>query len=498
MKNVFMSKTRLSVIFFLTAWFISPGCAEQDRGTGVKDPYYPKYHVAPSGGWMNDPHPVYFKGQYHIFYQFSCIPDDPYGGPHSWGHVASADLIHWKHYPTALTPKDHGITKGKVDPPHVWSGCVVDNNGVGTAIYTIDNIDVWIATSPDKDLATFKKYAGNPVIKGPPPGLSMDTMHGMRDPWVWKEGNTWYLIIGSALAGGKGPVIPLYKSYDLIHWEYLHPLYQGEGSKFDFLGDAYFCDCPSFFSIGDKYILALSDKAIYLVGAYKNQCFIPERRDRLDYGETQIAKDGGIYVPQIILDAKGRHIMWGWVGGCGKVERDRQLNTQTGWAGMQTIPRVLTLGSDGLLNYAPAEELQLLRSDHREFSDIQLANNKSMFLDGVQGMQLEVHITFEPGKSTVFGLEFLDTLETAKIFYDVPTKTIHFNNTAVPLELKRFDKLYLQIFVDGKVIELFANKKIVLTEDIQPVSPDGIRIKLFADDQTTARKVDVWKMGTIW
>jgi len=45
----------------------------------VTDPFYPKYHVAPPYGWMNDPHPVYFKGAYHLFYQFSFVRDNPFG-----------------------------------------------------------------------------------------------------------------------------------------------------------------------------------------------------------------------------------------------------------------------------------------------------------------------------------------------------------------------------------------------------------------------------------
>ena len=166
---------------------------------------------------------------------------------------------------------------------------------------------------------------------------------------------------------------------------------------------------------------------------------------------------------------------------------------------MMTIPRVLTLGSDGLLNYEPAEELRQLRSDHREFSDIQLTKDKSKVLDGVQGLQLEIHATIEPGTAQAFGLEFLDGLENATIFYDVPTKSLRFNGTSVPLLLKRSDLVDLRVFIDGQVIEIFANKKVCVTLWRQPSSPAGFRIKLFArDGEAKVRKVDVWKMGTIW
>lgn len=33
--------------------------------------FEPKYHIFPIKGWMNDPNGlVYFKGQYHVFYQY--------------------------------------------------------------------------------------------------------------------------------------------------------------------------------------------------------------------------------------------------------------------------------------------------------------------------------------------------------------------------------------------------------------------------------------------
>lgn len=468
----------------------------------VTDPYYPKYHIAPPYGWMNDPHPVYFKGTYHLFYQFSFVRNNPYGRAglapgqrpnRNWGHALSTDLVHWKHMPIAMRPSTHG----RPNDPHIFSGVVVDNNGVGTAIYTINNIDIYNATSTDNDLTTFTKYSNNPVVKGPPPGLAISG--AMRDPWVWKEGNTWYMIIGSGLEGGKGPVLPLYKSSDLITWEYQHPIYRADSSKFDFLGDAAFCECPAFFPLDNKYVLVLSDKSTYLVGRYENQRFIAEKRGRLDYGQAPSVKDGGIYVPLFLLDDKGRRIMFGWVGGWGKVDIDREALIEAGWSGMQTLPRVLTLNSDGLLNFEPAEEINLLRSDLKEFSDIPLVADSSKILEGIQGIQMEIHAVINPGTSKTFGIEFLDVLENARVYYDVETKTLRYNQISVPMELNRQDNLDLRLYIDGKTVEIYANKKVVLTEQLKPLSTKGYRIKLFAlGGKANVLKVDTWKMGTIW
>jgi beta-fructofuranosidase len=441
------------------------------------DPCYPKYHVAPPFGWMNDPHPIFFKGCYHIFYQYSFLPDSPYGGPHSWGHAVSSDLIHWRHMPVAISPKDHGIAPDR----HIWSGCVVDNNGRGAAIYTIENIDVWSAASADADLAVFRRGPANPVIKGPPPGLAIEG--GMRDPWAWKEADAWYLIVGSGIKGGKGPVLPLYTSSDLVHWRYLHPLYEGSAAR----GEGRFCECPSFFPLKGKHVLALSHEATYLTGRYEQHRFIPERHGRLEYG--------AVYVPQFVLDAKGRRIMWGWV----QETRPRDAQRLAGWASMQTLPRVVSLARDGSLNFEPADELAALRSEPRTFENIALPADATRELEGVGGGQLELAAEFAPAASGQSGIALLDKNEKTEILFDAKTKTIRCGGRSAPLELSPGERLTMRVFVDGSVIEVFANRRVCLTERFYPARPERLRAALVARGApATVRRVNAWKMGTIW
>lgn len=465
------------------------------------DPCYPKYHVAPPVGWMNDPHPIYFKGAYHIFYQYSWRPDDPYRGPHSWGHAMSRDLIRWQHMPVALTPTNHGISADQ----HIWSGCLVDNGGIGTAIYTIDNMDIFVSTSNDDNLAAFLRHPDNPVIKGPPPGLEL--FNGMRDPWVWKEADGWYLIVGAIKKGGEkeyvahgtsaGAAFPLYKSPDLIHWQYLHPLYEDNKSVHE---------CPAFFPLGDKHVLVVTNPDhSYLIGRYENHRFIAEHSGKLDYGSHNHTNKGCFYVPQFVLDGKDRRIMWGWVmepgAGITVGWGDHDSMRRNGWSGMQTLPRVVSLHPDGGLAYEPAEELEKLRRDHYSFAGIALPAGVSHVLEGVHGGQLEIRAVFEPSATGAVGLALLDGDRRTEFVYDAETKSLRSLNSAGPLELAPGEALELRIFVDGSVVEVFANRRACLTERIYPAPSnlDALRVALITSGAPAmASKVDVWKMDSIW
>mgnify|MGYP000381146142 CR=1 FL=1 len=54
-------------------------------------------------GWINDPNGfIYYKGEYHLFYQH--FPYAPIWGRMHWGHAVSKELMHWEHKDIALYP----------------------------------------------------------------------------------------------------------------------------------------------------------------------------------------------------------------------------------------------------------------------------------------------------------------------------------------------------------------------------------------------------------
>jgi beta-fructofuranosidase len=62
----------------------SPGALDEPlRAKLAHDPHRPQYHFLPAANWMNDPNgPIYWKGVYHMFYQYN--PRGAYWGDMHW------------------------------------------------------------------------------------------------------------------------------------------------------------------------------------------------------------------------------------------------------------------------------------------------------------------------------------------------------------------------------------------------------------------------------
>lgn len=77
--------------------------------------WYPKYHIASNGGWINDPNGLcFYKGRWHVFYQLH-----PYGtqwGLCHWGHVSSEDMVTWHREPIAFAPSLEQEKDGEFKP----------------------------------------------------------------------------------------------------------------------------------------------------------------------------------------------------------------------------------------------------------------------------------------------------------------------------------------------------------------------------------------------
>jgi len=466
---------------------------ERGRGKSPEDPHRPAYHFLPPANWMNDPNGLIQWGQeYHLFYQYN--PHFPTPANICWGHAISKDLVHWEDRPIALVPTPDGP-----DKDGCWTGCAVNDNGIPTLIYTgIFPESVCIARG-DPQLVNWEKYPGNPVIPAPPKGIEVT---GFRDPYVWREEDGWYLVLGSGIKG-KGGLALLYKSTDLQRWEYLHPLCEGREEETGFMWE-----CPNFFPLADKHILITSPiplgYPIYLLGHYENHRLIVERIGKVD------GCPHSFYAPQVFLDAKGRRIMFGWL----RELRSEEAQKEAGWSGVMSLPRLLTLKQGELAVDVVPEVEKLHRQPHQTFTDIEVKETSFLPLPNLKGNALDIKAVFLPQNAESFGLVICrspageeETLigyegEKRGLFLDA-TRSSADNTLTKPscsakLELSG-EPLSLRIFIDHSVVEVFANNKLALTTRIYPTRRDSLEIGLFAKGgETKLERLECWAMESIW
>ena len=469
---------------------------------GMSDGHRPAFHFLPINNWMNDPNGlIEWNGQYHMFYQYN--PHGAFHGTIHWGHAVSRNLVHWEHLPIALAPTPAGF-----DKDGCWSGCAINNNGVPTLFYTGVHPQVQcMATSSDENLVIWQKYP-QPVIAAPPPDIEAHAGGEIRDPFVWRAKDQWYMLLGSKIEG-VGGIILLYRSSDLLHWEYLHPFLEGDVSQQEPLWTGTMWECPNLLDFGSKHALIISPQAntfdhlnpIYFLGDWENERFQAEQGQILVHGKY-------FYAPQVMRANDGRYIMWGWI----KEGRSHEQANAAGWNGVMSLPIHVSILADGKLGLEPVKELEVLRQKQYHFENLNITADASLF-PNIQGDSLEIAIQFPPELKSEVGLILRASIsgqEQTRIIYrpDQQQLVIHHSNPApdvdidnqlAPLALSPGESLTLHVFLDHSVLEVFANHHTCLVGRVYPFDTASNHLGLFVQtDAVMIPTLDIWKLNDIW
>jgi len=182
-----------------------------------EDLHRPQYHLCPPGKWMNEPHgPMFYKDHYHIFYQAN--PHAPIWDHIAWGHLISRDMIHWEDAPLALTPEG-----GTVAPDGCWSGSsLIDKEGKPRIYFTAGNDAIF--PNQSVALATPEYESDEKLLSWyqHPEALQRQNIGWMgefRDPFVWLENDTYFMLVGTGDEDNGGGNAALYSSADGIFWD---------------------------------------------------------------------------------------------------------------------------------------------------------------------------------------------------------------------------------------------------------------------------------------
>ena len=435
------------------------------------------YHLMPQAYWMNDPNGLgYYRGYYHAFYQHH--PYSPDWGPMHWGHARTKDFVDWEHLPIALAPSEDYDADGCFSGSAVVEGDRLHLFYAGHRIIEGQVIQVQCkATSSDG--IYFEKDPRNPLISSFPPDGSPD----FRDPKVLRHEESWYMVLGSGKEG-RGNVL-LYKSPDLTQWNYVGVLAESDGTQ----GTIW--ECPDLFPLGDQHILLVSPmgveprRVMYFVGSmdYETGKFSPKSVGTLDYGPD-------FYAVQTFFGTK-RRLMLAWMDAweCNIPSKGDH------WAGALTLPRELSLDSNGQLKMQPLPELARLRQ-------------KPVALGELQDTGLEVNLVVELTSTTASSLaltfSYTESGEQVQIEYHKATGELYLDTTRVhvgqpgryraPLD-PQSERLDLRIFLDRSSIELFANHGVAtITARIYPKSPQVVPQLLTSDGNVKVIHNECWRL----
>ena len=278
---------------------------------------------------MNDPLGLTFhEGRYHLFFQY--VPDrTTWDVACQWGHATSDDLLTWTPEPPVLAPDE--------SEDGVWSGNLVRTASGGTAVFytAVDADDREIGrvrrAVPTDD--TWQTWTKEEVVVRLPEGEPADAF---RDPFVYADGAGWRMLVGGGLAGGV-PVVWMFTSPDLHGWTYAGRAVEGGE------GPATIWECPVLVDVEGRQALVVSDcePGAPLQVSY---AWVRADGDGFEVGEWRRLGYGALYAASTFLDADGQPGLVHWV-------RDV---AGPGWAGVTSLPHLLTRDGDRLVARPPS------------------------------------------------------------------------------------------------------------------------------------------------
>jgi sucrose-6-phosphate hydrolase SacC (GH32 family) len=455
--------------------------------TIVTDELALNYHLMHPGedSSPGDPNAAfYLDGVYHLHY----ILQHPWkkGNSFSFVHVTSKDMLNWTWQTTKLQHSFtcHGMFSG--------TGFLTKNGNPAVIYHGEASGRNQIAIAKDNRLTAWEKpYPINPkTIDGKDPG-----MNGW-DPDLFIINDTYY-----AISGGYNPA--LMKSNDLKNWTYI-----GDFLKFDLPNVAIGEDisCPNFFPLGDRWMLLCISHQFgcrYYLGDFdiENEQFIPESHGRMNWRRPAQSiyntNYRDFFAPESVLTPDGRRVMWAWL-----CTLNEAINQKT----IQSLPRELSIGKDGILRIKPLRELETLRYDFISLSDVKIEPSLVHPMDGpiiteLNSDSLEIRITIQRKEALKkrFGIRFFADKKHPglELMVRPETGTLRLGDTDAKFkvnDLPADEDVELRIFIDKYLIEVFANnRQAILTSHMDYKSSRKMMGYAFGFP-VTLKSVEIWRM----
>ena len=515
-----------------------------DRDQYEGDRYRPIYHGLPPAVWMNEPHaPFYYKGYYHVFYQHN--PIGPYWSEIRWGHLVSKDMIHWISVKDAVSP-----TKG-VCPEGVWTGGAVigpDGTpwltitaGTTSSSWSGQNVAYAHAVDPDDPYLVDWVVEDNVVITQPNDD-SQGERDQFRDPFVWYDGGTYYMLVSTSVPN-RGGSANIYTSTDMRDWTYKGYLYECDYEKYPEAGAHWECvillpistkdksqtkyilfDCPQY--TVDGYVV----DCYYWIGTFdKNTCrFIPDDdKPRLfDYGRGVFTgQTGYCFLTEednangLTSYEDGRTVIYAIAQG---KAAGTQQNYYSGWAHSFAMPVELYLSDDGKdVLREPIKEMSSLYGESLYSYEGESLDASSMndLIKDVRGDALEIkmNISLNPSDENNYNSGLYVRYNKNEVDGQTERTAIRFTNNEIYIDrlkssildyVEKIDtyrysttdrNFEVTILLDRSLLEVYINDEITFTTRIYPKYGNSDYLSFFdSNGGLTISKLSVKSMNSAY
>lgn len=459
----------------------------------VNPRYRPRFHAVQPIGWINDPNGFHFDGEYyHLFYQH--YPYAAHWDSMHWGHWRSRDLVHWEDLPVAMAP----------DCPYDAAGCfsgTAKPDGMGGAhiLYTGVSRDEQGRDIQQQCLAHFDgktivKSALNPVMPFAmlPEGYKR---HDFRDPCLLKTKDGWRAIMA---AGHRDDTrLVCCSSRDLETWTY-EGIFMPTVSKMP--------ECQDVIDLDGRIVVWYScvdyegpltvnpRPVVYSVGETKDNTtrFEGTPLSVLDHGTD-------CYATQSCEGAEGQRIAINWMASWASKFPTEKLGH--GWSGMMTLPRVMHLKGDRLVQQ-PAPALEAARGNAVTAAQTVDAGHPAE--PEVCARHAEIQLEADVSDAESLTLEIMRTgdeavrLTWAEGLLTLDRSTLALSSVngmacrmSMPLEAED-GRISLRVYVDACAVEVFAGGETMTALAFPEGEGYGVAVK--AAGQADVR-LNVWEIN---
>ena len=289
------------------------------------------------GAAAGDTMPFYHDGYWHLYFSQPPVGAWEYveRARVSTAYLRSKDLVNWEIMPDAFGPGEHG----ECDGDGIWTGSVVEHEGVFHFFYTGYNRQSdspqTICKAISTDMATWEKVSGNPLISPDPRWY--ETVD-WRDPFVYRDDDAgcFKMLISARLKDGpqfrRGCVV-VATSDDLDHWKVGPPMTSSMLTHCP--------ECPEVFQLGNWWYLVESRysermQTVYRVASSPEGPWGSRKLDSLDgrrFYAAKSASDGN------------RRVTFAWI----PFRKHHGAKNNWVWGGEIGSPRELISHADGTL-----------------------------------------------------------------------------------------------------------------------------------------------------